>query len=180
MAPVPEPVLETFLTLLSDVDDTVRANTARAFGLCGVRSEPIFAALETRLDDSNAVTRFRAAEALARLGGPDATNRTPRLLEVITEAEGWPTPYFKLIAFNARTALGQAELGNEQMIKTFQTLLTFTASYERSEAIDSLTFHCRTDATPLLPAIRTLLVSAQQDSNGLIRQKAMHLLGEYP
>ena len=178
--PVPEPGHGTVLTLLSDPDGTVRANAARAIGLSGVRSETIFEALEARLDDLNAVTRFRAAEALARLGGLGATNRTARLLAVITEAERSQIDYHRLIAFNAQTALGQAELVSEPMIDAFHDLLLKSMPYFRLEAVESLRLHCETYGTPPPPAIRALLVSAQQDPDGLIRRQAICALREYP
>ena len=175
--PISEPGFAILLTLLSDSDVTVRANATRAIGLSGIRSAPVLASLEARLDDSNPVTRFRAAEALARLGGLDASNRTTRLLEVITEAEHSPRPYFRLIGFNARSAMGMTGSMGESMIDTFQQLLADPAPYARCEALESLTLYCGTNPPPP-PAIRALLVSSRQDPNGLVRQQAMHVPGE--
>jgi HEAT repeat protein len=176
LAPVSEPALGTLVTLLSDTDGTVRANAARAIGLSGVRSEPILASLEALLVDPNDVTRFRAAEALARLYGPKDTSRTNDLLGVLAEAEGSGRSYFRLIGFNARTALGEGEWSSEAMADTFRELLADATAYVRSEALAGLTFHSETRRTPVAPAIRDLLIRAQDDVNGMIRHQATLLL----
>jgi len=176
LAPLPEPTLGTLVTLLSDSHGTVRANAARAIGLSGVRSEPIYAALAARLGDANAVTRFRAAEALSRLYGPDATHRTTALLEVIAEAESSSRSYFRLIGFNARTALGEGEWSSEAVADTFRELLTDATAYVRSEALVALTFHSETRRTPVPAAISDLVLPAREDVNGVIRYQATLLL----
>jgi len=176
LAPVREPALGTLVTLLSDSVGTVRANAARAIGLSEVRSEPIHAALEARLGDTNAVTRFRAAEALARLYRQEATNRAVGLLVVLAEAERSDRSYFRLIGFNARTALGEGEWSSEAMMDTFETLLADAMTYVRSEALAGLASHSETRRLPVPPAIRVLLVPVQDNVNGLIRQQATLLL----
>lgn len=176
LTPIPEPVLGTLVTLLSDSGGTVRANAARAIGLSGVRSEPIYRALEARLGDAEAVARFRAAEALVRLYGPEATNRTTGLLEVLAEAERSDISYFRLIGFNMRTALGEGEWSSEAANDTFRELFAQGAAYIRSEAMAGLAFHSKTSGTPVPSGIKELVVGAQEDVNGLIRHQATRLL----
>jgi len=176
LTPIPEPALGTLVTLLSDSEGTVRANAARAIGLSGVRSESIYSSLEAGLGDANAVARFRAAEALVRLYGPEATNRTVALLEVLTEAERSADSYFRLIGFNMRTALGEGEWSSEAANETFRELLVNAMAYFRSEAMAGLAFHSGTSGTPVPPGIKKLVVGAQEDVNGLIRHQATLLL----
>lgn len=180
LRPIPESALGTLVTLLSDSEGTVRANAARAIGLSAVRSEPIYASLEARLGDAAAVARFRAAEALVRLYGPEATNRTADLLEVLAEAERSDRCYFRLLGFNIRTALGEGEWSSEAANDTFRELLAHGTAYFRSEAMMGRAFRLKTSGTPAPPAIRDLVVGAQEDVNGLIRHKATLLLSGEP
>jgi len=176
VAPVPEPALETLVTLLSDSDGTVRANAARAIGLSGARSESIYSSLEARLADAEAVARFRAAEALAMLYGLEATNRTAGLLEALAEAERSDRVYFRLIAFNTRTALGAGGWSNEGIDDTFHELFAHVMGYVRTEAMAGLAFYSHKSGTPVPSAIMDLVVGAEEDVNGLVRHQATNLL----
>ena len=179
LAPIPAPLLQPLVKALSDNDGTVRANAARAIGLSCTSSEEVFSALAGILEDSNPVTRFRAAEALVRLHGPDALRREPLLSEVIGEAELSPQNYFRLVGFNARTALGTEEVSDPATVNMFRRLLLNPFAYTRTDALADLMFRLEKSVSSIPPEIETLLRAAEHDHNGFVRFHARSILDHW-
>jgi HEAT repeat protein len=179
LASIPAFLLQPLVKALSDEDGTVRANAVRAIGLSGVSSEEIFSALAGLLQDSNSVTRFRAAEALVRLHGPDALRQEPLLSQVIREAELSSKDYFRLIGFNARTALGKEEMSDPATVKMFSRLLFNPYGYMRSDALAGLMFRLERGASRIPTEIETLLRAAEHDHNSFVRLQARSILDRW-
>jgi HEAT repeat protein len=179
LAPIPASLLRPLVKALSDEDGAVRANAVRAIGLSGASSAEVFSALAGLLQDSNPVTRFRAAEALVRLHGPDALGQEPLLSQVIREAESSPNDYFRLIGFNARTALGKEELSDAATVGMFRNLLCKPSAYLRSDALAGLRFRLERNASRIPTEIETLLRSAEYDHNGLVRLQTRSILNRW-
>jgi HEAT repeat protein len=178
LRPMPDLTIDGLSSALSDSEGTVRANAARAIGRAGTSSETIVAALEAQLDDTNAVSRFRAAQALARLLDPETANRNDRLLEVVREAEASPQDYFRLIGFEARSALQGGAVTGTPVVDMLNGLLSSTAAYMRIEAIQGIETLMDRSARAPTEEILFMLRIAEADLNGLIRQLATSALAK--
>jgi HEAT repeat protein len=172
LPPMPDLTFDRFVATLSDVEGTARANAARAIGLAGRRSEAAVAALEAQLDDPDAVSHFRASEALARMLDRQESSRHARLLEVVTEAETSDRDYFRLIGFTARIAMEGAEMPIDDMIETFRSLLSSPMTYIRRDGIVGMQEYLEARGGAPHPELESLLQGAQADPNGLIRHLA--------
>ena len=172
----PASLWQPLVKALSDRHGTARANAARALGLSGASAPEVSSALAGLLQDANLVTRFRAAEAMVRLQGPDALGRTPRLGQVIREAELSSNPYFWLIGFNARTALGEEGVGDPETVAMFRRLLLNPQAYFRSDALAGLMFRLDRSASRIPAELETLLRAGEHDHNGLVRFRARSIL----
>jgi HEAT repeat protein len=179
LTPLPASVRQALVKALSDGDGNVRANAARAIGLSGTSSEEVFSALAGRLQDSTPVARFRAAEALVRLRGPDALCHEPLVSPVISEAEHSSNDYFRLIGFNARTALGEEEMSDPATVEMFRCLLAAPTAYRRTDALAGLIFRLERSASRIPAEIETLLRAAEHDHNGLVRWQARSILDRW-
>lgn len=176
LALIPPSLWQPLVKALSDGDGTVRANAARALGLSGASAQELSSALAGLLQDANPVTRFRAAEAMLRLQGPDSLQQAPHLSRVIREAGLSSNDYFWLIGFNGRTALGEEGVSAPETIAMFRRLLHNPQAYFRTDALAGLMFRLERSASGIPAELETLLRAAEHDHNGLVRFRARAIL----
>ncbi|MCL4178060.1 MAG: HEAT repeat domain-containing protein [Verrucomicrobia bacterium] len=173
---LPAEAITPLLAALADPNHVVCANAARALGSAGVRSQECLQQLEMLLDSPAEVTRFRAAEALARLCNREDQAEIPRLDEVLEEAEQAQDPYCRLMALNARLARGEVHAVAVPMIETCHLILLEMAPYERREALEAIRRLVQQSAKPYHPMIEQQLSIGLVDLNGYVRHLTTNTL----
>ncbi len=173
---LPTEATTPLLAAMADPNYVVCANAARALGLADVRSRECLQQLEVLLDNPAEVTRFRAAEALARLCNREAQVDIPRLDEVLAEAALAQRPYFRLMALNARLARGEVHAVAVPMIETCHLILLESRPYERREALEAIRRLVQQPAAPYHPMIEQSLSIGLVDLNGYLRHLTTNTL----
>ena len=96
-APCDEGIRRSFVNLVRDRNDFVRAASSRGLGTCDPNDD-VFNAIGKMLGDRDPKVRYRAVRSLARLGDPSragmlsalTTEANPNVREAVVEAlEGW-------------------------------------------------------------------------------------------
>jgi HEAT repeat protein len=179
LKPIPPDALDLLLNSLEDTDPTVRANAARVLGLTGIQSPWILERLDARMSDTVPLVGYRAAEALARLCGPEARNRSVPVLETLQTAVDSGSSYFQLIGLDGQSALQDPPTDDAAVLRILSPAFHNPNAYVRCDGLRTLALWISTRKTRSDQELRSMLVLVTRDPNGFVRQLAKDTLEKY-
>jgi beta-lactamase regulating signal transducer with metallopeptidase domain/HEAT repeat protein len=150
-----------------DSPTTPKTDLAVLLAQMGKDAAPAIPQLVALLDNSNAMTRQRAAYALSTIGDGALRPAVPGLARMLTAPEGY-------VREMAATALGTAGPTAKEAIRSLIGRLRDEDERVRAASATALGKIAPTDAT-----VQSALVEAMKDESGRVRSSAAPVLAEY-